>query len=361
MDKVLEISPADSLARVQPGVITEEFQRAVERENLFYPPDPASLKNSTLGGNVAENAGGPRCLKYGVTKNYVLGLTAVLPSGEILRTGSRTLKNVVGYDLTSLLVGSEGTLALITEITLKLIPLPESRGVIRLGFPSVKEAVEATVQILGSGVLPSAMEFLDQSALTEVSRFLNIPVPEGTTSLLILELDGRKEAIHADMETLLSLVGPRTTEREFSFDPSQMESLWTMRRQISPTITNLGLHKVNEDIVVPRSRLSEAVEWINGLAKEHDVKVVLFGHIGDGNIHTNFLLRPEQLPLTETLLTALFTKVVSWGGVLSGEHGVGIAKRPYLSLQLSQPEIELMRGVKRVWDPQNLLNPGKIF
>ncbi|HPB54889.1 MAG TPA: FAD-linked oxidase C-terminal domain-containing protein, partial [Candidatus Aminicenantes bacterium] len=169
------------------------------------------------------------------------------------------------------------------------------------------------------------------------------------------------EAIHADMETLLSLVGPRTTEREFSFDPSQMESLWTMRRQISPTITNLGLHKVNEDIVVPRSRLSEAVEWINGLAKEHDVKVVLFGHIGDGNIHTNFLLRPEQLPLTETLLTALFTKVVSWGGVLSGEHGVGIAKRPYLSLQLSQPEIELMRGVKRVWDPQNLLNPGKIF
>lgn len=361
MDKVLEISPADSLARVQPGVITEEFQRAVERENLFYPPDPASLKNSTLGGNVAENAGGPRCLKYGVTKNYVLGLTAVLPSGEILRTGSRTLKNVVGYDLTSLLVGSEGTLALITEITLKLIPRPESRGVIRLGFPSVKEAVEATVQILGSGVLPSAMEFLDQSALTEVSRFLNIPVPEGTTSLLILELDGRKEAIHADMETLLSLVGPRTTEREFSFDPSQMESLWTMRRQISPTITNLGLHKVNEDIVVPRSRLSEAVEWINGLAKEHDVKVVLFGHIGDGNIHTNFLLRPEQLPLTETLLTALFTKVVSWGGVLSGEHGVGIAKRPYLSLQLSQPEIELMRGVKRVWDPQNLLNPGKIF
>jgi len=334
----------------------------VERYGLFYPPDPASYKTSTIGGNVAENAGGPHCFKYGVTKNYVLGLEAVLINGEIIRTGGKTIKNVVGYNLTDLLIGSEGTLAIITEITLKLIPKPKFSGVARLGFRSLGEAVKGVNKIITNGFFPSALEFMDRVSIKEVFKFLGLEVSESISAYLILEFDGDREEVENQLKEIKALFSDDELEEIiYATDSEEKEKIWEIRRNISGAVSKPDLIKYNEDIVVPRSKLPEIVDFVYQLGKEYNVKTVLFGHIGDGNIHTNFFLKKEQEIFVDELLEKLFKKVVDLGGVLSGEHGIGIAKKRFISYQLSPEIVEIHRKIKRIFDPENLLNPGKIF
>jgi len=362
MNKIKKISKKDSIAVVEPGVITYNLQTSVEKKGLFYPPDPASLKTSTIGGNVAENAGGPRCMKYGVTGNYVLGLEAVKMDGEIIHTGSKTIKNVVGYDLNSLLIGSEGTLAIITEIILKLIPKPKKRVVARFGFNNLNKAVEAVTKITTNNFFPSALEFMDKSSIDEVSKYMNIKIPENINSYLLVELDGNPEDIKSELSRLKSLFLKHELE-EFlaATNQKEIDQLWEIRRNLSPAITKPEFLKVNEDIVVPRSKLVEIVNYAYNLGKEYNIKTILFGHIGDGNIHTNFLLKPEQEKYIDEILNKFFNKVIDYGGTLSGEHGIGITKRKYINLQLKNNEIILQKKIKKLWDPLLLLNPGKLF
>ncbi len=362
MDKILEINTTSGTAIVEPGVITYNLQKEVEKTGLFYPPDPASLKTSTIGGNVAENAGGPRCFKYGVTKNYVLGLEAVLMNGEIIKTGGKTIKNVVGYNLTDLLTGSEGTLAIITKIILKLIPKPESRAVARIGFENLSDAVEGVTKIITHGLFPSALEFMDKTAIEEVNSVFPFNYPEQTKAFLILEFDGIKEEIKAQLLKLTNLFSNEKITEIITADKEEdMEKTWEIRRNISGAISKSNLIKVNEDIVVPRDKLVDTVGFVYSLGKDFGIKTIQFGHIADGNIHTNFMITREQQKIIRTVLTKLFEFVVKSGGVLSGEHGIGIAKKPYIPLQLSKTEIELQKNIKKLFDPKNLLNPDKIF
>lgn len=362
MNKILKINVEDTTAVVQPGVVTYDFIKEVEKYGLFYPPDPASYKTSTIGGNVAENAGGPRCFKYGVTKNYVLGLEAVLIDGTVIRTGGKTIKNVVGYNLTELLIGSEGTLAIITEITTKLLPKPQKRGVVRLGFRSLKDAVIGVNKVITNGFLPSALEFMDKSAIKEVYEFLGLKIKENISAYLILEFDGNGREIELQIELLRKIFEEKEIEEFlFSTDPDEMDKIWEIRRNISGAISKSGLIKYNEDIAVPRGKLTEIVNYIYELGDSYKVKTILFGHIGDGNIHTNFLVTKEQETFIEELLNKLFKKVIDVGGVLSGEHGIGIAKKRFINYQLSPAILNIHRKIKEIFDPENLLNPGKIF
>ncbi len=362
MNGIIKVSVDNTIAIVQPGVVTYDLVKEVERYGLFYPPDPASYKTSTIGGNVAENAGGPHCFKYGVTKNYVLGLEAVLINGEIIRTGGKTIKNVVGYNLTDLLIGSEGTLAIITEITLKLIPKPKFSGVARLGFRSLGEAVKGVNKIITNGFFPSALEFMDRVSIKEVFKFLGLEVSESISAYLILEFDGDREEVENQLKEIKALFSDDELEEIiYATDSEEKEKIWEIRRNISGAVSKPDLIKYNEDIVVPRSKLPEIVDFVYQLGKEYNVKTVLFGHIGDGNIHTNFFLKKEQEIFVDELLEKLFKKVVDLGGVLSGEHGIGIAKKRFISYQLSPEIVEIHRKIKRIFDPENLLNPGKIF
>ncbi len=362
MNKIIKVDVDNTMAIVEPGVITYDLAKEVEKYGLFYPPDPASYKTSTLGGNVAENAGGPHCFKYGVTKNYVLGLEAVLMSGDVIFTGGQTIKNVVGYNLSDLLIGSEGTLAIITKIILKLIPKPQNRGVVRLGFRSLTEAVKGVNKIITNGIFPSALEFMDKVSIKEVFEFLGLKRKERISAYLILEFDGSKKEIDSQIESIKELFKKGELEDLlYSTDPDEMEQIWEIRRNISGAISSSDLIKYNEDIVVPRANLPEIVDYIYELGDYYKVKTVLFGHIGDGNIHTNFFLKKEQEHFVDELLSKLFKKVIELGGSLSGEHGIGIAKKGFINYQLSSRVIELHRKIKEIFDPENLLNPGKIF
>ncbi len=362
MDKILEINTTSGIAIVQPGVITYELQKEVEKKGLFYPPDPASLKTSTIGGNVAENAGGPRCFKYGVTKNYVLGLESVLMSGEIINTGGKTIKNVVGYDITDLIVGSEGTLAIISKIILKLIPKPESKAVARIGFKNLQDAVKGVTKIITNSLFPAALEFMDKSSIEEVNNVFPFDYPKNTKAFLILEFDGTEKEVLSQLSKLKNLFSfEEITELVFSDKKDEMENIWEIRRNISGAISKSNLIKVNEDIVVPRDKLVQTVDFIYSLGEKYNIKTILFGHIADGNIHTNFMIKDNQQHLVNHLLKELFEFIIKSGGVLSGEHGIGIAKKPYISMQFSEKEIKLQKQIKNIFDPDNLLNPDKIF
>ncbi len=362
MNKILKINVEDTTAIVQPGVVTYDFIKEVEKYGLFYPPDPASYRTSTIGGNVAENAGGPRCFKYGVTKNYILGLEAVMIDGTVIKTGGKTIKNVVGYNLTDLLIGSEGTLAIVTEIITKLIPKPQKRGVVRLGFRSLGDAVKGVNKVITNGLLPSALEFMDKSAIEEVYKFLGLSPKENISAYLILEFDGNEKEIDSQIEVIKGLFKDSELE-EFLYatDPEEMDKIWQIRRNIAGAVSKSDLLKYNEDIAVPRGKLTEVVDYIYELGESYNVKTILFGHIGDGNIHTNFFLTEEQVPFVEELLGKLFRKVVEVGGVLSGEHGIGIAKKDFIDYQLSPKILHIHREIKKIFDPENLLNPGKVF
>jgi glycolate oxidase len=365
MNRVLCIDGENLLAVVEPGVVTGDFQREVARRGLFYPPDPASQDFCTLGGNVAECAGGMRALKYGVTRDYVLGLEVVLPSGEILRTGGKTVKNVVGYDLTRLMVGSEGTLCIVTEITLKLIPLPEARRTLEAFFGDVDTATRAVTRILGSRILPSAMELVDRASLDCVARVKKMDVPSEAGALLLIEVDGPAAAMDGVVEQVAAVCGEFSpVALRVSRDEREAEGLWAIRRAVSPALAKIRPHRLNEDIVVPRSRLPEAIRTFYEIGRQHRVELTTFGHAGDGNLHVNVLYDrsdSDESLRAEAAAEAVMRATVAMGGSLSGEHGIGLTKSSFLPLEVGDGAVALMRKIKSVLDPNGILNPGKIF
>ncbi len=367
MNRILEIDEQNLVAVVEPNVVTGDLQAAVERVGLFYPPDPASLKQSVIGGNVAECAGGPRAFKYGTTKPYVLGLQAVLPTGEIIETGGKVVKNVVGYDLTHLLVGSEGTLAIITRIILRLVPKPPVQSTLRATFRTVPEAVQAVTNIIRERVVPAAVELIDGDSLEAVARYLNVRslAPEGTGAVLLLEVDGLAEAINeeaARVERACRDAG--ATEVLRSADEASRQELWRVRRELSHSLRTITPIKFNHDVVVPKGRIPQLFELVDRLKREYRLRIPCFGHAGDGNIHVNIMVTPgddDEMRRAHEAERVLFEGVVALEGSISGEHGIGFAKAPFLPIELSPDEIALMKRVKHAFDPHGILNPGKIF
>jgi glycolate oxidase len=366
MNRILEIDQENLLAIVEPNVITAELQRAVERVGLFYPPDPASLEQSSLGGNVAECAGGPRAFKYGTTKRYVLALEAVLANGDIVRTGSKAVKSVVGYDLTQLLVGSEGTLAIITKITLRLVPKPPDRATVAAAFATIKDAVDAVTALIERRAVPAAIELIDEESLVAAALHSGIQVaPPGARALLIVECDGIPAAVQDELSLVVracETAGVMSVRRASS--EADRAELWAVRRQISLALRATGLLKINHDVVVPRGRVPQLYDAVEDLRRQFGLRVAAFGHAGDGNIHVNLMVErqnPDELSRAKAAERVLFERVLALEGSISGEHGIGYAKKPYVALELSAESIAVMKRVKAAFDPNNILNPGKIF
>jgi glycolate oxidase len=362
----VEIDRVNLLAVVQPNVITGHLQRATEEVGLLYPPDPASLDRSALGGNIAECAGGPRAFKYGTTRRYVLGLEAVLPTGEVVHTGSKAVKNVVGYDLTQLLVGSEGTLAIITQIILRLVPKPSARATLLGMFADIPAAVTAVTALIGLRVVPAAIELVDASSLQAVQGYLGHKiVPHGVDTLLIVEVDGTRNAVDEEISLVERACRESAAMSVVRADTdSEREQLWAVRRQLSLALKATGLLKINHDVVVPRGRVPQLFEAVAVLKREHRLRIACFGHAGDGNIHVNIMVDPddrEELAHAHEAERELFERVVMLEGSISGEHGIGFAKAKYLGIELSRDEIALMQRIKIAFDPNGILNPGKIF
>ncbi len=365
MNRILKIDPENLLIVVEPGVVTFDLQQEVERIGLFYPPDPASLKSSTIGGNVAECAGGPRAVKYGVTKDYVLGLEIVLPTGEILSTGVQTVKGVVGYDLTRLLVGSEGTLGIITKIILRLLPLPKAKRTMLAIFPEIEGAANAVSQIISSRIIPTTLEFMDNAAIRCVEDYLHMGLPVNAGALLIIEVDGAPEAIGPEIQDIQKICqANRAIEAKVAKDNQEAEDLWKARRSVSPAVVKLNPTKINEDITVPRSKVAEILRRAEGIAKKHNLIIVNFGHAGDGNIHVNLMIdkkKPGEEERAHAAVEEIFAATLELGGTLSGEHGTGTTKAPYVPMELGDLGVEVMKRIKKVFDPNNILNPGKMF
>jgi glycolate oxidase len=363
--RILAIDTDNLVAEAEPGVITGHFQEAVEEKGLFYPPDPSSALFSTLGGNVAECAGGPRALKYGVTRDYVLGLEVVLPTGEMIKTGVRTAKGVVGYDLTRLMVGSEGTLGIITKIVLRLLPLPETVRTVSAVFSRIHDAASTVSEVVRSGIVPRTVEYMDQSAIRCVEDHLNIGLPIDAGAMLLIDIDGSPSAVEATLERLVPICEKGGAhEIKVAGSDEEAKELWKARQAISPALFRLGPDKVNQDIVVPRSRIPDMVEWIDDLRRRSGLTIVTFGHAGDGNIHFNIILDKrdeETLAKAESAVQDLFQKTVALGGTISGEHGVGVSKAPYIGMEIGVAELALMKRLKAMFDPNGVLNPGKIF
>ncbi len=363
MNRIREINAADFVAVVQPGVNTERFQAAVERRGLFYPPDPASRADNFIGGNIATNAGGPRCLKYGVTRDYVLGLEVVLAGGAVVRLGGRTHKNKTGFDLHRLFAGSEGLLGVITEATLKLIPLPPFRANLAIGFSSMNAAVRALQSIFAAGYLPCAAELADAFTLAAAARRTGSRRLLGCQAHLICELDGQEKSVRGELaavERIARRQNPRFVER--GFGQEQCEAVWQIRREFSYALRDTGLTKLNEDIVVPRGKLEAFFKFAARLRRKHGLPVACFGHAGDGNIHTNVMvdyLQPGAKRRAGKCLDELFRWVIASGGAISGEHGIGLAKQRWWPLAVSKEARELHRAVKKALDPNGIMNPGK--
>lgn len=365
LNRILEIDPDEMLAVVQPGVVTGALQRTVLDLGLFYPPDPASADFSTLGGNVAMCSGGLRAVKYGVTRDYVLGLEAVLPTGSILRTGTRTAKGVVGYDLTRLMVGSEGTLGVFTEIILRLIPAPETRQTILAHFPLLEQATEAVRAILKHRVVPSALELMDQATIQAVESYVHVGLDPHVEAVLLIEVDGLECAVRHEASLIGSICGKLgASALESASTPAQCDLLWKGRKAISPALGQIKPHKINEDITVPRTKITSLIRSIRELARRHELTIVCFGHAGDGNIHTNILLDRKdrhELARAEKAVEELFRIVLDLGGTLSGEHGVGIAKSPFFRWEVGDSGYDTMWRIKQALDPLDIMNPGKMF
>ncbi len=364
-DRIISIDEDNLIAIAEPGVITADLQKAVEAVGLFYPPDPASLNISTLGGNVAECAGGLRAVKYGVTRDYVLGLTVVLPTGDFMKMGVRTAKGVAGYDLTRLIVGSEGTLAVITSITLRLLPKPDAKMTMTAFFNDVRSAAGVVSEIIRRRTIPSVLEFLDRICIECVRKEMAVPVPKNAGAMLLIEVDGEKAEVVRGAERIKSVcleAGALTFES--ATNDQEAERLWSARRNVSPSLAGLRPHKISEDIVVPRSLLPDLVDMLGGLSHRYGLPVPAFGHAGDGNIHVNVMLDKNnkmELERAHALIGALFKAVIQMGGTITGEHGIGITKAPYLPLEISGEGLALMARIKKAFDPQGILNPGKIF
>ncbi len=365
MNRIREIDTENFTADVEPGVITGDLQSAVEAKGLFYPPDPSSLKFSTIGGNIAECAGGPRAVKYGVTKDYVLGLEVVTPTGEIIDTGTKkNMKSVVGYDLTRLMVGSEGTLGIVTRAFLRLIALPEKSMTILVKYGSLEDAARTVIEILGAKILPSTLEIIDEQCLRAVDEYAKFGLA-GVNAALLIEVDGRAEGVKNDSFEIERIAKKnRSTDFHSATDKFEVRDLWSLRRSISPSLKRLKSKKLNEDVVVPRSRLVELIEGLTTIKKKRDVLIASFGHAGDGNIHINIMVDkddPGEIERGDEAVRDVFDLTITLGGTISGEHGIGTAKAPYIDMELSNQTIEFMKAIKKTLDPRGVLNPGKIF
>jgi glycolate dehydrogenase FAD-linked subunit len=362
-DRIVELNTRDGVAVVQPGVITGALQRAARKRGWFYPPDPQSYDDCTLGGNIATNAGGPRCLKYGVTRHYVLGLEVVLASGEVIRVGGRTHKNKTGFDLVGMFVGSEGLLGVVTEATLRLIPHPPSTGALSVGFRDKYRAAAAVECVLDAGFIPCALEIADKFTLDAARRFVpNIKLPRGGSHLLI-EVDGQAETVRYEVRKLAMLLRKNgATDILSATTPRGVEELWYSRKYFSQSLRATGLTKLNEDVTVPRSRLIDLLAFTERLQKKYRIEIASFGHAGDGNIHVNLMVDMTVAGMrakTDRALNELFTQVLKWKGVITGEHGIGLAKKPWWKQATTPGVRELHEKLKKMLDPKKILNPGK--
>jgi len=364
LNSILEIDPVNMVAVAEPGVITGDLQIELKKHNLMYPPDPASLKFCSIGGNAAECAGGPSAVKYGVTKDYVIGLEVVLPTGEIMQTGVRTEKGVVGYDLTRLFIGSEGTLGIFTKLILRVLPLPESKLTFLLTFTSLAKATDTVARVLSSAITPCTLEYMDRTAIKIVRDHIPLSLPDGIEAMIILELDGSASEVAEQHKRLIHFLEQENISYTCAADDDDRETLWMARRSISPATFSLKPHKIGEDIVVPRSNIPDLVTFTENLAQELDLVILTFGHAGDGNIHVNIMVDNEndlELANGQTARKKLFEYVIQLGGSLSGEHGIGITKSEYLPLEIDETALTVMKKIKKLFDPSDILNPGKIF
>ena len=362
-NRILEIDTENLVAVVEPGVVTATLQKAVEERGLFYPPDPASMTFATIGGNIAENSGGMRAVKYGTTKDYVLGLEVVLPTGKIIHTGSKCVKDVVGYNLTQLFVGSEGTLGVVTKAILRLIPLPEATKTLAATFPAMLDAGRAVSGIIQGKIVPTAMEFLDRQTLWCVDQYLQAGIGEGAGAFLLVELDGDIDLVEKNIKKVKAVCEQnRALTVSIASNQQEQEELWRMRRSVSPSLSHhKPIRKINEDIVVPRARIPEMIEAIEEIGARFDQLIVNFGHAGDGNIHVNVMPRKEPVDQAYAAVEAIFDKTIEFGGRISGEHGIGMSKRTHIAKNLEPELIETMRSIKQAMDPHGILNPGKVF
>lgn len=365
MNKIIDINVDDLYAICQPGLTTFELQQAVSEKGLLFAPDPASYKDSFIGGNIAENAGGMRTPKYGVTKHHVLGLEVVTATGEIIRTGGKTVKNVVGFDLTGLMCGSEGMLGIITEATLKLLPMPEATSTVRANFHSMEAACKVLTKFTPEGLLPMAMEVIDKFCVEAVEQNFAFGLSKDANAILLVAVDGSRGEVEKNAATIERIIGEnggfdivRAKSKE------EEDKLWDVRRAISPSLMKFGTLKINEDVVVPRSKVPELVARIEEIGKRNDTFVANFGHAGDGNIHVNFVVDREDkdaIARARKCVAETFQLSVDLGGTISGEHGIGYVKAPYLEYAIDRPTLEIMKGIKKVFDPNGILNPGKMF
>lgn len=366
MNSILEIDEVNRTVLVEAGIVTADLQAQVEKLGLFYPPDPASNRQSTIGGNIACNAGGPRCLKYGVTGDYVMGLTIVLPDGQVLETGGKPIKNVVGYDLTRLFVGSEGTLGVITEALLRLTAKPRFVRTARAEFPSLDDASRTVNAILAAGIVPATLELMDETAIACIEEAMQLGLPLDVEAILIIESDGAdEEAVVREIETVARICR-ESGAREVSVarDEDERETLWRARRSVSPSLARKAPNKLGEDITVPRSAIPEAIRRVKGISARYGLPIVIFGHAGDGNLHPNILFDqrdPEQWAKIEPIVGEIFSMALELGGTLSGEHGIGTLKRPYLEQALGPVSIDVQQRIKQALDPLNIMNPGKVL
>lgn len=364
-DDKLDIYPDDLVAVVSPGVLTADINKVAEQYGLMYPPDPSSAHVSTIGGNLAENSGGPRGLKYGVTKDYVIGLEVVTPEGHVIRTGGRTIKNVTGYDLTKLIVGSEGTLGIITEATLKLIPKPTATRTMMAVFDDLALSGKAISKVLTSGILPAKIELMDQASIVAVENFRPMGLPVDAEAVLLIELDGHEAAINHEMaktDHIVRALGARHTV--IAETEEGAERLWMARKLVSPAIAKVKPTKISEDATVPRSKIPAMIDRLNQIKEKYGIHLVVFGHAGDGNLHPNIICNKrdkEEMTRVEQAVSDIFSAAIELGGTLSGEHGIGTMKAPFMEKELGVFGMEMMKRIKAAWDPNHILNPGKIF
>lgn len=365
MNHILEIDEEEMITVVEPGVVNGDLQKEVESRGLFYPPDPSSMDFCTIGGNIGHGASGARAIKYGGTKDYVLGLEVVLPTGEITKTGVKTPKSVAGYDLTRLIIGSEGTLCVVTRATLRLIPLPEAVVTYLTFFKTIEDAVRTVTRVISATITPRALEFVDQGTINVVKDNSALNIPDGTGALLIIELDGNPEAVKSDGLKVREICEDGGVIEVIQAEAQgDREKIWKVRRSISQSLYRISPTKINEDIVVPRKRLPEMVRELKRIGDKYSLRIVGFGHAGDGNIHVNIMTNKrniEEYQKAQDAVREVFKAVVRLEGTISGEHGIGLTKAPYLGLEKGETEMEMMRRIKRAFDPKGILNPGKIF
>jgi glycolate oxidase len=365
MKEKLLIDRENLLAIVSPGIITGDIHKKAEEAGLFYPPDPSSSHVSTIGGNILENSSGPKGLKYGTTKEYVIGLEVVTPLGDIIRTGGKTVKNVTGYDLTRLIVGSEGTLGIVTEIILRLIPKPPARKTLLAAFDRVEDSGHAITKILSSGILPAAMELMDNACIRAVEAYSPCGLPVEKEAIVIIEVDGHPAAIEEEIEKCGEICRQQGASMvNVAKNEAEREAIWKARKMVSPAITRMGPTKISEDATVPRSQIPAMMKKLRQIREKYQLQLVVFGHAGDGNLHPNIITdkrNKEEMKRVEMAIGEIFEAAVSLGGTLSGEHGIGTLKAPYMEMELGPVGLEMMRKIKNSWDPNGILNPGKIF